>query len=76
MLAYLADELERIQVVILAVQAQLDLAIGALTQGLHHHILVHKGAPLRSRKDALCRQASTRALCRQATALANALGPL
>ena len=31
---------------VLAVEAELHLAIGALTKRLHHHILVHKGATL------------------------------
>ena len=44
--AHLADKLQCIQVVVLAVEAQLDLAVGALPQRLNHHILVHEGAAL------------------------------
>ena len=46
--AYLADKLESIQVVVFAIEAQLDLAIRTLPQRLDHHVLIHKGAPLQA----------------------------
>ncbi len=44
--AHLGDQLQGIEAVVLAVEAQLHLAVRALTQRLDHHILVHKRAAL------------------------------
>lgn len=44
---HLADKLQRIQVVVFAVKAQLDLSVRALAQGLYHYILIDKGTPLK-----------------------------
>lgn len=46
----LADELESVEVVVLAIKAQLDFSIRALPQRLYHHVLVHKRTALHRSK--------------------------